>query len=128
MSSARPPAEEPVKFCALDPAACVALVSPCGSSVSTPPQPLLDAVDHLCHQVEGDPAVQRQFFAASTPEEMVDLAVEAGIFIGIDDFRALLTSGSTECWLVRGDANTNPIAHLQQVFAIPPCALQLEGR
>jgi len=92
-----------VKFCALDSAACVALISPCSRSVITFPQPLLDAVDHLCHQVEGDPAMERDFFAASTPEEMVALAVEAGIFIGIDDFRALLTSGSTECWLVRGD-------------------------
>ena len=117
-----------MKFCTADAGACVALVSPCNRSVTTLPQPLLDAVDHLCHQVEGDPAVERDFFAASTPEEMVALAVEAGIFIGIDDFRALLTSGSTECWLVRGDDSTNPIAHLQKVFAIPPCSLQLEPR
>jgi len=41
-----------------------------------------------------------------------------GIFIGVDDFRALLTSGSTECWVVQGDASNNPIAHLQTVFGI----------
>jgi hypothetical protein len=50
----------------------------------------------------------------------VDLTVEMGIFIGVDDFRALLTSGSTECWVVRGDASANPIAHLQRVFGIAP--------
>ena len=100
----------------------------CVRSVNPASEPLLDAVDHLCHQVEGDPALQSAFYAATTPEAIVALTVEMGIFIGVDDFRALLTSGSTECWLVRGDANTNPIAHLQQVFAIPPCALQLEGR
>ncbi|GDX72536.1 hypothetical protein LBMAG39_09690 [Cyanobium sp.] len=90
----------------------------CERGVNPVPQPLLDAVDHLCHQVEGDPAMRQAFFAANSPEEMVALTVEMGIFIGIDDFRALLTSGSTECWLVRGDDSTNPIAHLQTVFGI----------
>ena len=105
-----------MKFCAVDSSARVALRSPCRSSVGKPPQPLLDALDHLCHQVDGDADVERQFYGANTPEEMVDLAVEAGIFIDADDFRALLTSGETECWTVRGDDQTNPIAHLQRVF------------
>jgi hypothetical protein len=46
----------------------------------------------------------------------VDLAVETGIFIDADDFRALLTSGDAEFWAVSGDDQTNPIAHLQRVF------------
>jgi hypothetical protein len=83
--------------------------------------PLLDALDHLCHQVDGDPDVEREFYGANTPEEMVDLAVEAGIFIDADDFRALLTSGDTEFWTVRGDDQTNPIAHLQRVFHLGSC-------
>ena len=81
-------------------------------------QPLLDALDHLCYRVDSDPAVEEAFYAATTPQEMVDLAVEAGIFIDADDFRALLTSGSTEFWTVRGDDQTNPIAHLQRVFGL----------
>jgi hypothetical protein len=80
--------------------------------------PLLDALDHLCFQVDGDPDVEREFYGANTPQEMVDLAVEAGIFINADDFRALLTSGSTEFWEVGGDGSQNPIAHLQKVFRV----------
>lgn len=87
-------------------------------SVETDSQPLLDALDHLCHQVDGDPLVKRIFYCANTPEEMVALAVEAGIFIDANDFRALLTSGSTEFWMVRGDDQSNPIAHLQRVFGV----------
>lgn len=64
--------------------------------------PLLDALDHLCHQVDGDPDVERNFYGANTPEEMVELAVEAGIFIDADDFRALLTSGDAEFCAVSG--------------------------
>lgn len=82
------------------------------------PQPLLDALDHLCYQVDGDAGVERQFYGACTPEEMVDLAVENGIFIDADDFRALLRSGSTEFWMVRGDDQSNPIAHMQRVFQV----------
>jgi len=55
---------------------------------------------------------------ADTPEAMVDLAVAAGIFIDADDFRALLRSCSTECWVVRGADNDNPIVHLQRVFRV----------
>lgn len=80
--------------------------------------PLLDALDHLCHQVDGDPEVARAFYAINTPEEMVALAVEAGILIDANDFRALLRSGSTERWLVRGKDSNNPIVHLQRVFGI----------
>ncbi len=75
-------------------------------------------MDHLCYQVDGDPEIAQEFFGATTPEQMVALAVETGIFIGADDFRALLTSGSTECWLVSGDPTDNPIAHLQKVFSV----------
>ena len=78
--------------------------------------PLLDALDHLCLQVDDDPVVEREFYGANSPEEMVNLAVETGIFIDADDFRALLTSGETESWIVKGDDQSNPIAHLQRVF------------
>jgi hypothetical protein len=107
-----------VKLCAGVAIARVALGSACGSRVDKTPQPLLDALDHLCHQVDGDPEVERDFYGANTPQEMVDLAVEAGIFIDADDFRALLTSGSTEFWTVRGDDQSNPIAHMQRVFRV----------
>ena len=80
--------------------------------------PLLDAVDHLCLLVDGDPEIEQEFYDASTPEEMVNLAVETGIFIDADDFRALLTSGSAEFWVVCGEDNDNPIAHLQKVFGV----------
>ena len=81
-------------------------------------QPLLDALDHLCHQVDGDPEIEQEFYDAETPEEMVNLALQTGILIDAEDFRALLRSGSTECWVVRGDNSNNPIIHLQQVFQI----------
>jgi hypothetical protein len=81
-------------------------------------QPLLDALDHLCHQVDGDPETEREFYSATTPEEMVSLAVNCGILIDADDFRALLRSGSTERWLVRGEDGTNPIVHLQRIFSV----------
>ena len=79
-------------------------------------QQLLDALDHLCHQVDGDPDVEHDFYAANTPEEMVKLAVETGILIDADDFSALLTSGDTEFWTVRGDDQNNPIVHLKRIF------------
>ena len=107
-----------VKLCAEIPAARVALRSTRSSSVDKTPQPLLDALDHLCHQVEGDPEVEQDFYAANTPEEMVDLAVGSGILIDAEDFRALLRSGSTERWFVRGGDQTNPIAHMQRVFRV----------
>jgi len=107
-----------VKLCALFEGACVALASTRSRSVDTYSQPLLDALDHLCHQVDGDPEIEQEFYDASTPEEMVDLAVATGIFIDADDFRALLRSGSTECWVVRGEDNDNPIVHLQRVFRV----------
>ncbi len=107
-----------VKLCAVTPAARVALRSTRSSSVDKTPQPLLDALDHLCHQVEGDPKVEQEFYAANTPEEMEDLAVESGILIDAEDFRALLRSGSTERWFVRGGDQINPIAHMQRVFQV----------
>ena len=86
--------------------------------METDSQPLLDALDHLCHQVDGDPEVEHDFYVANTPEQMVALAVERGILIDAEDFRALLRSGSTERWFVRGDDQSNPIAHLQSVFRV----------
>lgn len=80
--------------------------------------PLLDALDHFCHQVEGDPEIEKEFYGATTPEQIVALAVESGIMIDADDFRALLRSGSTEFWLVRGGDSNNPIAHLQKIFGV----------
>ncbi len=81
-------------------------------------QPLLDALDHLCHLVDGDPEIEHEFYDANTPEEMVALAVDTGIFIDAEDFRALLRSGSTERWVVRGEDSDNPIIHLQRVFRV----------
>ncbi|MFZ4565670.1 MAG: hypothetical protein ACOYMY_04340 [Prochlorococcaceae cyanobacterium] len=86
--------------------------------MSEPGPPLLDALDHLCHQVEADPELGRLFYDATTPEQMVSLAVQTGILIEADDFRALLRSGSTEFWLVGGDDNHHPIAHLKAVFGV----------
>ncbi len=82
------------------------------------PTPLLDALDHLCHLVDGDPEFEQEFYAATTPEQLVELAVNSGILIDADDFRALLRSGTTEFWVVGGDESTNPIAHLQRVFSV----------
>ena len=82
------------------------------------PTPLLDALDHFLHQVDGDPEFEQGFYNATTPGEMVALAVNKGILIEADDFRALLRSGSTEFWLVRGGVNNNPIAHLKRIFAV----------
>lgn len=98
--------------------ALVALKNLLASSVDSSSQPLLDALDHFCHQVDGDPDFRRVFYAATTPAEMVALAVESGILIDEEDFRALLRSGSTEFWLVRGSDGNNPIAHLQNVFRV----------
>jgi len=107
-----------VKFCALFVGACVALATTRSSSVDAYSQPLLDALDHLCHQVDGDPEIAQEFYDANTPEEMVNLAVETGILIDADDFRALLRSGDTEHWEVRGQDSDNPIVHLQRVFRV----------
>ena len=49
---------------------------------------------------------------------MVNLAVESCIFIGVDDFRALLTSGNIQRWLVRGEDRTNSIVHPQKIFSV----------
>jgi hypothetical protein len=98
--------------------ALVAFLDALAPIVDSFPAPLLDALDHLCHLVEGDPEFEKEFYAASTPDEMVTLAVDGGILIDAEDFRALLRSGSTEFWLVRGEEGANPIAHLQQVFSV----------
>ena len=82
------------------------------------PHPLLDALDHICLQVHSDAGFGRDFYNAATPEEMVALAVEYGILIDAEDFRALLRSGSTVFWVLGGDALSNPIAHLQKVFGM----------
>ena len=82
------------------------------------PAPLLDALDHFLFRMDEEPELGREFYASTTPEEMVDLAEHCGILIDADDFRALLRSGSTEFWLVRGEESANPIAHLQQVFSV----------
>ena len=62
--------------------------------------------------------MKREFYRATTPEAMVALAVDRGILIDADDFRALLRSGSTERWFVRGGDQTNPIIHLKNVFNV----------
>lgn len=107
-----------VKFCAVQSGALIRSWRSSTSSVDSSSQPLLDALDHFCHQVDGDCAFARDFYSANTPAEMVALAVQSGILIEADDFRALLRSGSTEFWLVRGGDRNNPIAHLQRVFQV----------
>jgi len=54
-----------VKLCALFEGACVALASTRSRSVGTYSQPLLDALDHLCHQVDGHPEVEHEFYDAN---------------------------------------------------------------
>ena len=80
--------------------------------------PLLDALDHFLYRMDEEPELGREFYAATTPEEMVALAEHCGILIDADDFRALLRSGSTEHWEVRGEDGTNPVVHLQRVFSV----------
>lgn len=80
--------------------------------------PLLDALDHFLFRMNEEPELGREFYAATTPEEMVDLAEHCGILIDADDFLALLRSGSTEHWEVRGEDGTNPIVHLLKVFGV----------
>ena len=99
-------------------AALIAFLHHLGFSVDSAPQPLLDALDHFCTQADRDPEFARDFYAANTPAEIVALAVDAGILIDADDFRALLRSGSTEHWEVRGEDGDNPIVHLQRVFRV----------
>ena len=82
------------------------------------PAPLLDALDHFLHRMDSDPELGREFYASTTPEEMVVLAEHCGILIDADDFRALLRSGSTEFWVVGGEEGANPITHLKQVFSV----------
>ena len=83
---------------------------------SSPPQ--LDALDHFLYRMDRDQELGREFYASTTPEEMVDLAEHCGILIDADDFCALLRSGSTEHWEVRGEDSTNPVVHLQRVFSV----------
>ena len=83
-----------------------------------PSSPLLDALDHFLYRMDGDPELGREFYASTTPEEMVDLAEHCGILIGDDDFRALLRSGSSEYWVVGGEEGANPVVHLQRVFSV----------
>jgi hypothetical protein len=80
-------------------------------------QQLLDALDHFLHQVERTSEWQAVFYGADTPEQMVALAVEFGILINAEDFRALLRSGSSAYW-VACQASRNPITHLQKVFGL----------
>ena len=103
-------------LCAVDPSAYVAFPPARSSRVESPSSPLLDALDHFLHQVVGDPEIEPKFYGATTPEEIVSLAVNQGILIGADDFRALLRSGSTQYWIACGDPS-NPIRHLQKIFS-----------
>lgn len=68
--------------------------------------------------MEDHPEVQRAFYVADTPEQMVELSLELGILIDAEDFRALLRNGTTEQWFLRGGDQTNPITHLKRVFAV----------
>ncbi len=79
--------------------------------------PLPDALDHFLYRMDGDPELGSEFYAPSTPEEMVVLEEHCGNVIGADDFRALLSS-SAEYWEMRGEMGANPVAHLQRVFSV----------
>ena len=68
--------------------------------------------------MDSDPELGREFYASTTPEEMVVLAEHCGILIDADDFRALLRSGSTERWLVRGEDRTNSSVNLQKILNV----------
>ena len=80
--------------------------------------PLLDALDHFLYRMDEEPELGREFYAATTPEEMVVLAEHCGILIGADDFRALLRSGSTEFWVVGGEDRTNSSVNLQKILNV----------
>ena len=82
------------------------------------PAPLLDALDHFLYRMDSDPELGREFYASTTPEEMVVLAEHCGILIDADDFRALLRSGSTERWLVRGEDRTNSSVNPQKILNV----------
>jgi hypothetical protein len=49
------------------------------------PAPLLDALDHFLYRIDSDSALGREFYASTTPEEMVVLAEHFGILIDADD-------------------------------------------
>ena len=68
-----------------------------------PSSPPLDDLHYFLYRMDEEPELGREFYAASTPEEMVALAEHCGILIDADDFRALLRSGSTEFWVVGGE-------------------------
>lgn len=78
---------------------------------------LLDALDHFLHQALRDAQRQHEFYAATTPAEMVSIAEDRGIMIGEEDFRALLRSGTGAYWIA-GGAVSNPITHLRSVFNV----------
>ena len=59
------------------------------------PTPLLDALDHFLHQVDGDPEFEQGFYNATTPEEMVALAVNKEILIEADNFFCALLKAVT---------------------------------
>ena len=58
----------------------------------------------------------REFYASTTPEEMVVLAEHCGFLINADDIFSVLTSGITGFWFFGGEEGANPIVHLQHVF------------
>ena len=82
----------------------------------TPQQRLLD-LDAFILQVLNDPARSGDFFAATTSEQMVDLATDCGFRFTPDDFSALLQSDQGEFW-VYGYSAWNPLNHLRKVFSV----------
>jgi len=76
----------------------------------------LQNLDAFILQVLNDPARSGTFFAASTPEQIVDVAGACGFKITAADFRDLLQSNAGEFWIY-GRSDKNPINHLCRVFS-----------
>ena len=68
--------------------------------------------------MDDDPELGREFYAATTPEEMVVLAEHCGVLIDADDICSVLRSGITGFWFFGGKEGPNPIVHLQHVFGV----------
>jgi len=76
----------------------------------------LDALHHFLCRMDDDPELGREFYASTTPEEMLKLAEHCDILIEADEIFSVLRSGITGIWIFGGKEGPNPIVHLQHVF------------
>ena len=83
-----------------------------------PSSPPLDDLHYFLYRIDDDPELGREFYAATTPEEMVVLAEHCGVLIDADDICSVLRSGITGFWFFGGKEGPNPMVHLQQIFGV----------